>query len=205
IVLGLILFGIAMDTKLSDFRLALRKPKAFAVAIVAQFALLPALTFLLTLILGVQGSVALGLILVACCPPGNVSNILTHRAGGDVALSVSMTAVGNVLSIVLMPINVAIWVSLHPTGRQVLQEIALEPVDMLLEVGLVIGVPFILGLAIVHWWPRVAAVGTRVVSPLAFLGLAGIILVGVANNWDIFLGYIGLVVLAVFLYDALAL
>src|SRR5699024_1789780 len=91
------------------------------------------------------------------------------------------------------------------TGRQVLQEIALEPVDMLLEVGLVIGVPFLLGLAIVRWWPRVAAVGTRVISPLAFLGLAGIIVVGVANNWDIFLGYIGLVVIAVFLHDALAL
>ncbi|MGI9587866.1 MAG: bile acid:sodium symporter family protein, partial [Dietzia maris] len=77
IVLGLILFGIAMDTRLSDFRLALRKPRAFAVAVAAQFALLPALTFLLTLLLGVQGSVALGMILVACCPPGNVSNILT--------------------------------------------------------------------------------------------------------------------------------
>ena len=61
-----------------------------------------------------RGSVALGMILVACCPPGNVSNILTHRAGGDVALSVSMTAVSNLLAIVLMPINMAFWGGLTP-------------------------------------------------------------------------------------------
>ncbi|MFI5425537.1 bile acid:sodium symporter family protein [Aeromicrobium sp. UC242_57] len=93
IVIATILFGIALDTQISDFRDALRKPRAMAVAIAGQFVLLPAITFVLTLVLDVRGSVALGMILVACCPPGNVSNILTHRAKGDVALSVSMTAV----------------------------------------------------------------------------------------------------------------
>ena len=70
----------------------------------------------IALLLDVQGSVALGMILVACCPPGNVSNILTHRAGGNVALSVSMTAVSNALAIVLMPLNFAFWGALHPTA-----------------------------------------------------------------------------------------
>ena len=205
IVLGLILFGIAMDTKLSDFRLALRKPKAFAVAIVAQFALLPALTFLLTLILGVQGSVALGMILVACCPPGNVSNILTHRAGGDVALSVSMTAVGNVIAIFMLPINFSLWGHLHPTGREYFNEISVAPWDMLSEVVLVIALPFALGLVVSHLLPRVAARSHRVVGILSFLALGGIILVAVANNWALFVGYIGVVALAVFLHDALAL
>ena len=205
IVLGLILFGIAMDTKLSDFRLALRKPKAFAVAIVAQFALLPALTFLLTPILGVQGSVALGMILVACCPPGNVSNILTHRAGGDVALSVSMTAVGNVIAIFMLPINFSLWGHLHPTGREYFNEISVAPWDMLSEVVLVIALPFALGLVVSHLLPRVAARSHRVVGILSFLALGGIILVAVANNWALFVGYIGVVALAVFLHDALAL
>lgn len=205
IVLGLILFGIAMDTKLSDFRLALRKPKAFAVAIVAQFALLPALTFLLTLILGVQGSVALGMILVACCPPGNVSNILTHRAGGDVALSVSMTAVGNVIAIFMLPINFSLWGPLHPTGREYFNEISVAPWDMLSEVVLVIALPFALGLVVSHLLPRGAARSHRVVGILSFLALGGIILVAVANNWALFVGYIGVVALAVFLHDALAL
>ena len=114
IVIALILFGVALDTKLEDFAAAIRRPIPIAIGVVAQFVLLPALTFLLTILLDVRGSVALGMILVACCPPGNVSNILTHRSGGDVALSVSMTAVSNVLSIFMLPINLAFWGGLSP-------------------------------------------------------------------------------------------
>lgn len=97
VVLGLIMFGIALDTPVADFKAVARKPKAFAIAIVAQLVILPAVTFGLTLILPVTPSIALGMILVACCPPGNISQVLTHRSGGSVALSVSMTAVGNLL------------------------------------------------------------------------------------------------------------
>ena len=121
IVIGAILLGVALETRPSDFLAAAKRPGSIAIGVVAQFLVLPALTFVLTLLLDVRGSVALGMILVACCPPGNVSNILTHRARGDVALSVSMTAVGNVLAIVAMPLNVAFWGSLHPTGKELLE------------------------------------------------------------------------------------
>ena len=171
----------------------------------AQFLLLPAITFLLTLLLDVRGSVALGMILVACCPPGNVSNILTHRAGGDVALSVSMTAVSNLLAIVLMPINMAFWGGLSPTGSKLLESIDLQPSEMLVEVGLVIGVPFVAGLTIRRFAPRFAAAAHKVVGPVSFIGLTAIIVIGLAKNWDIFVNYIGIVVVAVFLHDALAL
>lgn len=205
IVIGAILFGIALDTRIADFVAAVRRPGTIAVGVLAQFLILPAITFALTLALGLRGSLALGLILVACCPPGNVSNILTHRAGGDVALSVSMTAVGNVLAIFLMPLNFALWGGLHPSGKRLLEDIQLSATDMLLEVGTVIGIPFVIGLAIAHWWPRVAARAHRVVGPIAFLALAGIIVIGIGNNWDVFVTYIGIVLLAVFLHDALAL
>ncbi|GGK60532.1 bile acid:sodium symporter family protein [Ornithinimicrobium pekingense] len=205
IVLGLILLGVALDTRVADFRRAARRPWAILVAVVAQFLVLPAITFVLTLALDLRGSLALGLILVACCPPGNVSNILTHRAGGDVAMSVSMTAVGNVLAIFLMPVNVAFWGSMHPTGRELLREISLSPLAMLAEVLLVIGLPFVVGIYLAHRFPRFADRARRVVGPVAFLGLGAVILVGVANNWAIFTAYIGLVVVAVFLHDALAL
>jgi bile acid:Na+ symporter, BASS family len=205
IVIAAILLGVALDTRLEDFAAAVRRPGSIAVGVVAQFLLLPALTFVLTLLLDVRGSVALGMILVACCPPGNVSNILTHRAGGDVALSVSMTAVGNVLAIFLMPVNVAFWGGLHPSGREVLADIELSALDMLTEIGIVIGVPFVVGLATVRYAPRVAAVGRRFVGPVAFLGLGGIIAVGVANNWDVLVEFLGVVLVAVFLHDALAL
>ncbi|WP_181312149.1 bile acid:sodium symporter family protein [Nocardioides campestrisoli] len=205
IVIGAILFGIALDTRLEDFALAARRPGTIAIGVVAQFLLLPALTFGLTLLLDVRSSVALGMILVACCPPGNVSNILTHRARGDVALSVSMTAVGNVLAIFAMPLNVAFWGALHPTGKAVLEDIELSAWDMLSEIALVIGLPFVAGITIARLWPVVAARAGKVVGPVAFLGLGAVIVVGVANNWSIFLDYIGVVVIAVFLHDALAL
>lgn len=205
IVIGTILFGIALDTRTSDFAAALRRPGVITIGVLAQFVALPAVTFALTLLLDVRGSIALGMILVACCPPGNVSNVLTHRAKGDVALSVSMTAVSNVLAIFLMPLNLALWGGWHPTGKKFLEEIDLSPVDMLLEVGLVIGVPFAAGVAIARWWPRFAAGAHKVVGPLSFLALAGIILIGVTKNWDVFTDYIGLVLVAVFLHDALAL
>ncbi len=205
IVIGLILFGIALDTDAEDFRRAARRPGTIAIGVGAQFLLLPAITFLLTLALDVRGSVALGMILVACCPPGNVSNILTHRAGGDVALSVSMTAVSNLLAIVLMPLNMAFWGGLHPTGSALLEDIDLPPSQMLVEVGLVIGVPFVLGLTIRQLWPRFAAGAHRVVGPVSFVGLTAIIVLGIAKNWDIFVDYIGVVLVVVFLHDALAL
>ncbi|MGA9747131.1 MAG: bile acid:sodium symporter family protein [Nocardioides sp.] len=205
IVIGAILFGVALDTRVEDFALAVRRPGTIGIGVLAQFLVLPAITFALTLLLGVRGSVALGMILVACCPPGNVSNILTHRARGDVALSVSMTAVGNVLAIFLMPLNVAFWGSLHPTASALLEDIELSAADMLLEVGLVIGLPFALGLTVVRLAPAFAARAARVVGPVAFLGLGAVIVVGVANNWGIFLDYIPVVLLAVLLHDALAL
>ena len=85
VVLGLIMFGIALDTSPDDFKVVFRHPKPFIIAILAQLLVLPAVTFGLTLVLPVTASMALGMILVACCPPGNISQVLTHRSGGNVA------------------------------------------------------------------------------------------------------------------------
>ena len=205
IVIATILFGIALGTSVDDFREAARRPKAIAVGVGAQFLLLPAITFLLTLALGVRGSVALGMILVACCPPGNVSNIVTHQAGGDVALSVSMTAVSNLLAIVLMPLNFAFWGSLHPTGSKLMHVIHLNTLDMLVEVFVIIGLPFLLGIAVAHVLPNFARRASKIVGPGAFLALGALILVALLNNWSLFVTWIGVVALAVFLHDALAL
>lgn len=205
LVIATILFGIALGTTIDDFKAAVRRPKAIGVGVLAQFLLLPAITFVLTLLLGVSGSIALGMILVACCPPGNVSNIMTHQSGGDVALSVTMTAVSNLLAIVLMPLNFAFWGGLHPTGGELMRAINLDVVDMLIEVVGVIGVPFILGIAVGHFFPRFAAKGTKIVSPLAFSALLALILVSLLGNWSLFVAWIGVVAIAVAIHDGLAL
>ena len=205
IVIGTILFGIALDTPISAFRNVMRRPGVIAIAVVAQFLLLPALTFVLTLLLDVRASVALGMILVACCPPGNVSNIVTHRSGGDVALSVSITAVSNVLAVVLMPLNFALWGGLHPTGGDLIRSIDVSLGSMLAEIALVILVPFAAGIAIGRLWPRVASVAQRVLGPLALVALLGIIAVAVADNWGILVDHLGVVLVATAIHDALAM
>ncbi|KQW49256.1 symporter [Nocardioides sp. Root1257] len=205
IVIATILFGIALDIEISDFTAVVRRPFPILVGIVAQFLLLPALTLLLTIVLDVRGSIALGMILVACCPPGNVSNILTHRAGGDVALSVSMTAISNLLTIVMLPINFAFWAGLSPAGDDLLRDVDLDPVKTFVEIALVIGLPFVAGVTINRLWPRFAHRAHKIVGPVSFVLLLLIIVLAFIGNWDIFTNYITLVLLAVFIQHLMAL
>lgn len=204
IVLAFLMFGIALDTRVSDFRRVLKMPGAMAVGIAAQFLVLPAVTFALTLLLQTAPSISLGMILVACCPPGNVSNILTHRANGNVALSVSMTAVSNALSIVLMPLNFAFWGALHPTAAPLLRQIALDPVEVGGTIVAIIGLPFALGILCAEKLPRLTQRIRKPARILSFLCLILFILGAIAGNWRYFLDYVGLVLVAVALHDALA-
>lgn len=205
IVLAGIMFGIALDTSVDDFRAALRMPRAMAVGIAAQFLLLPAVTFALTLILNPAPSVALGMILVACCPPGNISNVLTHRAKGNVALSVSMTAISNVLAIFLMPLNIAFWGSRQPETDALLRSVSLSPVEMLADIALIIGLPFVVGLTVANRRPQWAARAEPWVKNLSLLALLVFIVAALAGNFSVFAAHIGIVLLAVFLHDTVAL
>jgi len=205
VVLAAIMLGIALDTSVDDFRRALRAPKAMAVGIAAQFLALPAVTWLLTLLLDPAPSIALGMILVACCPPGNISNVLTHRAGGDVALSVSMTAVSNVFAIVLMPLNFAFWGSRSDDTRALLRSVELDGLGMVVQIALIIGLPFVLGIWAAQKAPGFASRAQPWVKNGSLLALLAFIVAGLAGNFADFLDYIGLVLLAVFLHDAIAL
>ena len=205
VVLGLIMFGIALDTSPADFKAVAKHPRSFIIAILAQLLLLPVATFLLTLVLPVTPSMALGMILVSCCPPGNISQVLTHRAGGNVALSVSLTAVGNLLYIVAMPLSITFWGSLHPTARDLLREVALDPWKMLLEILLIVGLPFVAGLLLRAKVPGL----TRRVQPFvkwfSLIALLGFIVAALVGNWAVFVQVLGIIVLVVTVHDAVAL
>ncbi|WP_243077015.1 bile acid:sodium symporter family protein [Microbacterium sp. SS28] len=205
VVLALIMLGIALDTSPEDFTVVARKPKPFVIAILAQLIVLPAVTFALTLILPVTPSMALGMILVACCPPGNISQVLTHRSGGNVALSVSMTAVSNLVYIVVLPLSVAFWGSLHPTARTLLETVELNPLQMLLDIFLIIGVPFLAGLGIRARYPAFAARVQPFVKWFSLLALVGFIVAALAGNWAYFVAFLGVILVVVAIHDAVAL
>lgn len=205
VVLGLIMFGIALDTTLEDFKVVARKPKPFVIAILAQLVVLPAVTFGLTLILPVTPSMALGMILVACCPPGNISQVLTHRSGGNVALSVSMTAVSNIIYIFMLPLSVAFWGSLHPTAGQLLEAVELSAWAMLLDILLIIGLPFVAGLLIRHRFPVFAGKVQPYVKWFSLLALVGFIVAALIGNWSYFVAFLGIIIVVVTIHDAVAL
>ena len=117
-ILAFVMFGVALDMKPADFKGITAAPRAVLIGMVAQFLLLPAAAWALTMVLRPQPSIALGLILVACCPGGNISNFLTHFARGNTALSVTMTAFSTVGALFFTPFNTALWGSLNPATRR---------------------------------------------------------------------------------------
>jgi bile acid:Na+ symporter, BASS family len=204
-ILGLVMFGVALDLRLADFRGIVTLPRATLIGVLGQFVLLPAFTFLLVLAIRPAPSIALGMLLVAACPGGNVSNFLTHFARGNTPLSVTMTAVSTLAAIVMTPLNLSLWGGLHPQAALILREVALNPLEMVAAVLLLLGVPMAAGLFVSHRLPRLAQ---RLRVPMRWFGLVALLLFVVgalAANWRYFLDYVGFVVLAVLLHNALAL
>ena len=204
-IVALFLFGIALDTKIGDFRDVARRPWVIVAGLVAQYAVMPGLTVLLTLALDVRGSVAIGMILVVCCPAGNLSNILTHRSRGDVALSVSLTAVSTIAAVVVTPVALAFWCGLNPAADDLLRDVHIDPWDMVAEAVLLIGLPFALGILIAWRRPSVSERARKIVEPAALTLLLLIVVGGLAGQFGTFLDYIGVVAVAIVLQNALSL
>jgi len=204
-VLALIILGIALEVRPSDFRTVARHPKAVVLGIGAQYLVLTAVTVGLALLLNVPASIALGMILVACCPPGGISNVLTHRAGGNVALSASMTAVSNLVAIVVMPLNVALWASLNQATDALMRDFSLNRAEMLVQVLLIIGLPFAIGMPLARRFPALTAKALPWVQRVGLVALLVFIISGTASNLGPLREHLGTIFLVVLLHDAVAL
>lgn len=204
-ILAVVMFSIAIDLKPSDFRAFTKAPKPLIIGLMSQFLLLPVLTYLLVIVVQPQASVALGLILVAACPGGNISNFITHRAGGNTALSVSMTAFSTVGAILLTPANIAFWGSLYPPSASLLRSTQIDPVNIAITVGLMLILPLILGLTLNRKHPALTA---RLRKPLQWISMAifvGFIVIALAANWSIFLAFVSGIAGLVIVHNALGL
>ncbi|MBU0464431.1 MAG: bile acid:sodium symporter family protein [Proteobacteria bacterium] len=205
VAIGLMMLGVALELKIDDFKRIVSSPKAPAIGLVAQFVLLPAFTFLLVLLIKPHPSIALGMMLVAACPGGNLSNIITYLANGNSALSISMTAVSTVAAIIMTPFNISFWGSLNPETASILKQVSLNPVDVFITVFLILGIPLIVGMSIGHYLPNIAK---KVKKPFKIFSLVFFIIIvcgALAANWQYFIKYVGIVMLAVLIHNALAL
>ena len=157
VLLAYVVFGIALDLRWRDFRAVLRYPRALVVVLFAQFIVLPATTLLLLLLLQPPAGVALGLVVVAACPGGSISNFFAARAGAYVALSVSMSTVSSLTAFVVTPLSIAIWGSAYAPARDLLHTVSVDFWQMLTIVLAVLIVPTLLGSLLATKRPAVAA------------------------------------------------
>jgi BASS family bile acid:Na+ symporter len=164
------MIGSALELSPRDFAQVAREPKAALVGLVCQFLILPAATFLLVQLLRPPPSVALGMILVAACPGGNVSNVIVYMSGGNSALSVGMTAVSSAAATLFLPLNFAFWASQDAEASRLLTEVAISPWSILLPLVLLLGLPMALGMWTGARFPTLAS---KVRKPLR--SLCGII------------------------------
>ena len=156
VVLGIIMFGVALDLRLDDFRRLVKDPKAPLIGLCCQFLLLPALAFAMISALNTPAPIALGVMLVAACPGGNLSNYLTTLANGNGAVSVTMSAVSTMLSIVMTPFNLSFWASLNPETAELMRSISIDPLEITQTVFTILIVPTLLGMGCRHWLPKLA-------------------------------------------------
>lgn len=198
VILAMMMFVVSLRVAPADFVRVIRAPRAPVAGLLAQFVLLPAVTCAATVLLDIDASLALGMLLVACCPGGTFSNVMTWLGRGSVPVSVSMTAVSSLAATVMTPFNFAFYGQLNPATRELLTEIAIDPLRMMLLVVLVLAVPMMLGMLLGQRFPRFAE---RSETPMRALSLAiffGFVIFAFSRNTDVLfqLGFavIGLVI-----------
>lgn len=190
ILLAIIMLGVALDIKVVDFKNLFKKPKLLLIGVVLQFLIVPLTTLILIFVLKPQASLALGLLMVAACPGGNVSNFMTKLAKGNTALSVSLTAFATAMALFMTPINLAVWANFYEPTANILKEINLNPFKVLEIVVLILGIPLVVGMLIRHYKPKFANRASKILKPVSILIL--LIFIGGAfyDNFDIFIEHI---------------
>jgi BASS family bile acid:Na+ symporter len=204
-ILGFVMFGVSLELKAEDFSAALKTPRALVIGLIGHHLIFPAATYLLVLLLQPRPSVALGMILVASCPAGNISNFLTHFARGNTALSVSISTASTLTAIVMTPLNIAFWGGLYEPAQPILRQVAVNSMEMFLHVFLLLGLPLAAGLMMSRQWPRVTELARTPMKYFSLIFFLVFVLAALQANWEYFVHYVGTVIGVVFVHNASAL
>lgn len=202
--LAFVMFGIALEISINDFRNVLKNLKAVGIGVFSQFIALPAITFLVVYLIKPEPSIALGMVMVAACPGGNVSNFISHLAKANTALSVSLTAIATLLAVVMTPINLQLWGGMYEPTALLLQSVEISFLEMIRLVALLLGIPLLLGMWLNAVKPKIASKLAKILksgSLVFFIALVGLALF---NNRSIFIEYIFYVFWIVLLHNLVA-
>tara|TARA_R110000868_G_scaffold294140_1_gene554731 strand:+ start:97736 stop:98662 length:927 start_codon:yes stop_codon:yes gene_type:complete len=200
-----IMFGVALELTIQDFKDLAKNPKSTLAGVFSQFIFLPAITFILIYFIKPAPSLALGMMMVAACPGGNISNFFSQLAGGNTALSVSMTAISTLLAVIATPLNFTFWASMYAPTNAILQEVSLDIYEVFKIVVLILGVPLIFGMIVRHYKAEIASKLTKWIKAFGIIFFGAFVVIAFAMNFDHFLNYVQYVIGLVFLHNAVAL
>ena len=186
-IIALMMFGVSLELRADDFRRILRAPKAPAIGMLVQFLLLPAATCGLTVLLPIDPHLALGMILVATCPSGTFSNIMTWLARGNVAVSAIVTAVSSLTAGIFTPLNFALYAGLNPETRALLTTISVDPAELLAMVVLVLILPMVAGMALGKRRPHLARKLEKPLRHFSLLVLLAFVVGALVKNVEQFI------------------
>jgi len=205
IMIAVMMFGVSLELTPNDFRRIIRKPKAPIIGLVIQFLILPAITCFATWALKIDPMFALGMLLVASCPGGTFSNIMTWLAKGNVAVSVSMTGVSSLVAGFMTPFNFAFYANLNPYTRPLLSEINIQPLSLFILVMLVLALPLVLGMFAGKRFPNLSRIIEKPLKIMALLIMLLLALIAFAKNTEQFITYFDQFFVLVVAHNALAI
>ena len=212
IVLAFVMFGVALGIRLQMFKDVLRHPKSVILGLFCQWVALPAVTFLLVILLNnyITPMVAMGMILVASCPGGNISNFMSQFSKGNTELSISLTAVTTAFSTVVTPFNFAFWGGMYvnfisKTAGEALQTLHIDTFQMFETVFLLLGLPLLAGGLVVKFLPKVAQMLKKPLQYLSILFFVAMVVMAFSNNVSLFLQHILFIFFLVLVHNSMAL
>lgn len=195
-MLGIVMFGMGLTLRPSDFKPVLQNPKSIIIGELAQFIIMPFLAWLLCRLLPLSPGLAIGIILVGCCPGGTASNVICYLAKGDIALSVAMTGVSTLLAPVVTP--ALVWLLAG-------ESVDIDIIGMFLSIVQVVILPIVLGFGFNHYFRKATQLITPLLPMFSTLAITSIIGIIVAHNSGNITSCSLIVGIAVILHNVLGL
>ncbi len=205
ICLAFVMFGVALNLRMEDFRALFRKPRKILIGLSSQLILLPILTLVLIYFWEVQYSIALGMVLVASCPGGNISNYATHLGRGNTALSITLTAIVTISAAFITPFTFYFWAEWIPDAASQSLQIDIDLLGMFYIVLQIIFIPLVLGMGLRHYFPSFIQRIKKPISVISLIIFVGFIIGALLGNSNLIVDYVQLVFLLVIAHNGLAL
>ena len=210
IVLAFVMFGVALGIKPRMFVDVFKKPKSVLLGMLCQLILLPALTCGLAILFGswISPMMGLGMILVAACPGGNISNFMSSLGKANIELSVSLTAISTALAVLMTPFNFWLWGNLYLSSAAVAADVPRLVIplwDVFKTIFILLGIPLTLGILTSQYLPKVANALKKPLQWISIVFFIAMVILSFSSNMDAFLKCVKYIFLVVLIHNLLAL